>query len=430
MIVFNHMPMLYQSYLFRGDMLHNHSMTYSSHIAIVGAGPAGLMAAEILARAGQQVTIYDRMPTPARKLLIAGRGGLNITHSEPIDHFIQRYGKEAEWLTPSIRAFTPDDLRAWCEGLGQETFIGSSGRVFPRSMKAVQLLRAWLARLEELGVRYKPRHIWQGWQGGQLRFLNEKNETVLVRADACLLALGGASWPRLGSTGEWTRHFPEQHIAPFQPSNCGFIVPWSPLFSERFAGMPLKPVAITHENISRQGEAMMTAQGIEGGIIYAFSAALRDAIAANGKTVIHLDTRPNMTLEAVQQKFRAPRGSKSLSNYLQGLGFSALSLGLLREAYSAEQIKLATSATLAQWLKEIPITLTAPTGIERAISSAGGITHDALTDDFMLRNKPGVFVAGEMLDWEAPTGGYLLQACFSTAVTAAQGMLRHVSALK
>ena len=395
-------------------------------IAIIGAGPSGLFAAEILASAGHRVTIYDHMPTPARKFLIAGRGGLNLTHSESLDAFIPRYGAAADWLAPCIRAFTPDDLRSWCEGLGVETFIGTSGRVFPRSMKAVQLLRAWLKRLEQLGVIYAPRHRWFGWEGDALTFANTAtHHTIHVRADATLLALGGASWPRLGSDGAWTTILAAKGIAiaPLRPANCGFTAAWSAYLRERFAGQPLKPVSITHAGISRQGEAMITENGIEGGVIYALSSQLREAIARDGTTIIHLDVRPAMTHDALAQKLQS-RGNKSLPSFLRSAGFSPLVVALLHECVPPFMLKTVSAENLAALLKALPLTLTGTSGMARAISSAGGISREELTDDFMLRKKTGVFVAGEMLDWEAPTGGYLLQACFSTAVSAAQGMMR------
>lgn len=397
-------------------------------IAIIGAGPAGLMAAEVLATAGHAVTVYDRMPSPARKFLIAGRGGLNLTHSEPLDKFLTRYGTAADWLSPSIQAFPPEALRAWCEELGEETFVGSSGRVFPRSMKAVGLLRAWLKRLEKLGVQYAPRHTWQGWEGNVLRFTNAQQQEVLVHPDAVLLALGGASWPRLGSDGAWARILAAEGIGTsmLRPSNGGFTVPWSDYFVQHFAGTPLKPVSITHGEVTRQGEAMVTAQGIEGGVIYALSARLRDAIEAERNTLVTLDLRPNMTVDALTQKLSIPRANKSLSTYLRRAGFSPMAVALLREVTPPEELARATPAALAARLKALPLILTGTTGIARAISSAGGVMRYAVTDDFMLRSKPGMFIAGEMLDWEAPTGGYLLQGCFSTAVAAAQGMLRYL----
>ena len=402
-------------------------MQARKQMAIIGAGPSGLMAAEVLAAAGHQVTVYDRMPSPGRKLLIAGRGGLNLTHSEPLEQFLTRYGAAAEWLAPSIRAFPPAAVRAWCEGLGEETFVGSSGRVFPRRMKAAGLLRAWLKRLEQLGVHYAPRHYWQGWEGAALRFTDAAQHTVLVNPSATLLALGGASWPRLGSDGAWTGILTACgiEIAPMRPSNCGFIVPWSEHFSTRHAGTPLKPLAITHQGVTRKGEAMITAQGIEGGVIYAISASLRDAIEKQGTAVMHIALRPDMTLAALTKKLQAPRANKSLSSYLRSAGFSPLAVSLLREVTPADELSQDTAASLAARLKALPVTITATAGLARAISSAGGIPRGALNKDFMLHAKPGVFAAGEMLDWEAPTGGYLLQACFSTGVAAARGILQY-----
>ena len=393
-------------------------------IAIIGAGPSGLMAAEILAAAGHAVSVYDRMPSPARKLLIAGRGGLNLTHSEPLEPFLGRYGRAGEWLAPAIRSFPPEALRAWCEGLGEETFIGSSGRVFPRKMKAASLLRAWLRRLEQLGVRYYARHRWMGWNAnGTLHFVTPEGARE-VKADATLLALGGASWPRLGSDGGWVPLLEAQGvaIAPLVPANCGFTVPWSDYFRERFAGAPLKPLAVTHQATTRQGEAIITAQGIEGGVIYAHGAAIRDAIARDGQTTIHLDLRPGIDLASLRNKL-AGQGSKSLSAFLRSSGFSPLVIALLHEAFSKGDI----ASNLAAHLKAIPLTLTGTTGLARAISTAGGIKQQALTENYMLQAKPGIFVAGEMLDWEAPTGGYLLQACYSTAVAAAHGMLTYLA---
>lgn len=395
-------------------------------IAIVGAGPSGLMAAEHLAKAGHHVTVYDRMASPARKFLIAGRGGLNLTHSEPYEKFITRYREAAGWLAPAITAFPPEALRAWCEGLGEDTFIGSSGRVFPRSMKAVGLLRAWLGRLQTYGVQYKAQHAWCGWKQGAL-FFRTPHGDVQASPDATLLALGGASWPRLGSDAAWCSALAGSGIAitPFTPSNMGFVVPWSAHIAERFAGTPLKPVAVTHENVTRQGEAMITARGIEGGVIYALSASIRDTIACEGSAAITLDARPHMTHEALAQNL-GPRTSKSFSSMLRSAGMAPVVIALLHETMSPQERAHTTPDRLAHIIKALPITLTAHAGIERAISSAGGIRREAVQDDFMLRAHEGVFVAGEMLDWEAPTGGYLLQACFSTAVAAADGMLRYL----
>lgn len=398
------------------------------HIAIIGAGPAGLFAAELLAQAGCRVSIYDQMPSPARKFLIAGRGGLNLTHSEPLEQFLTRYGAAQDWLAPMIHAFPPEALRAWCEDLGEETFVGSSGRVFPKSMKAAPLLRAWLRRLESLGVTLHSRHTWQGWKEGALHFTNAQNESVLVTPDATLLALGGASWPRLGSTGAWTTILSEKgvEITPLTPANCGFVVAWSPYFAEKFAGNPLKSVLLSCDDHTHHGEVMITAQGIEGGAIYALSSTLRDTLSTQGNATITLDLRPQMTVSNLAQKLSKPRKGKSLSTSLKSIGFTALHVALLREAYSAEQLSQADAIQLATYLKSIPLTLTATTGMARAISSAGGITRNAFNNHLMLKNIPNVFVAGEMLDWEAPTGGYLLQGCFSTAFAAAKGILNYV----
>ncbi len=399
-------------------------MEQGKHIAIIGGGPSGLMAAETLAHGGHNVTVYERMPSVGRKFLMAGRGGLNLTHSEPLDVFTSRYGSAADWLTPVIQAFPPQALRDWCEKLGQETFVGSSGRIFPCSMKTAPLLRAWLLRLNALGVRFAMRHCWQGWQGEALRFTDAAGQTVLVTPDATLLALGGASWPRLGADGGWAGILAAFGIAvrPLRPANCGFTVPWSEYFSTRFAGRPLKPVTLRYNGIVRRGEAMVTAQGLEGGAIYALSAALRDGIAAQGKATLLLDLCPHLSREALARTLEAPRGNKSLSSFLRRAGLSPLAIALLRETTSSQQLAEASPAVLAERFKAMPITLTATTGLARAISTAGGIERSALDGNFMLNARPGVFAAGEMLDWEAPTGGYLLQGCFSTAVAAAQGV--------
>ncbi|MBY0406998.1 MAG: TIGR03862 family flavoprotein, partial [Rickettsiales bacterium] len=363
---------------------------------------------------------------------MAGRGGLNLTHSEPLADFLRRYGAGEAWLAPAIDAFSPADLRAWCEGLGQETFVGSSGRVFPKEMKAATLLRAWLKRLEASGVRYAARHEWRGWEGQSLRFQDSAGAKVLVTPDATLLALGGASWPRLGADGTWQTLLAAQGVAisPLRPANCGFVAGWSEYFRTRFAGQPLKPVAISHGTITRQGEAMVTAQGLEGGVIYALSAPLRDAVEAAGKAEVQLDLRPGMTIAALAEKLGAVRGNQSLGSFLRKAGFSPLATALLHEVTPQVTLAAYTPAQLAGRLKALPVTLTGTAGLSRAISSAGGVKREAVNEDFMLRALPGVFVAGEMLDWEAPTGGYLLQACFSTAVAAAQGVLRwHAAAL-
>lgn len=400
----------------------------TKHIAIIGGGPAGLMAAEVLATSGHRVTIYDRMPSLGRKFLMAGRGGLNLTHSEPLDVFLTRYREAASWLEPHIRTFPPASLTAWCEGLGEETFVGSSGRIFPKSMKAAPLLRAWLRRLEKLGVTYHGQHTWRGWDVSALKFANTNRELVFVTPDATLLALGGASWPRLGSDGSWVDILSQAgaEVAPLRPSNCGFQVQWSDIFKSKFAGIPLKPVTLSYNGHSQQGEMMITKDGIEGGAVYALSPLLREAITRDGKAILHLDLRPGVTSEALTKKLEGKRGNKSLSTYLGKAGFSPLAINLLREATAASDLAQYFASQLAARLKSLPIMLTATNGLARAISTAGGITQNALDGNFMLKARPGVFVCGEMLNWEAPTGGYLLQGCFSTAVAAARGVKNYL----
>ena len=384
-------------------------------VAVIGAGPAGLMAAETIASGGTAVTIYDRMPSPGRKLLFAGRGGLNLTHSEALPALLDRYGPARARLEASIAAFPPTALVAWCEGLGQPTFIGSSGRVFPRAMKTSPLLRAWLARLAGLGVRLKTRHTWTGWDSdGALTFA----EGETTRPLATVLALGGASWPRLGSDGNWTGKLPGIELRPLLPSNCGFRIDWSAPF-RRFAGTPLKRIALSFRGRSVRGEAMVTAEGIEGGAVYALSAALRDAIAVEGPVMAMLDLRPDLDPPALARRLAARRGGASLSTFLRkAAGLTPVGVGLVQEALHA-----GAPPDLPALIKAVPLRLLHPAPIARAISSAGGIALDELDEHWMLRRRPGVFAAGEMLDWEAPTGGYLLQACFSTGVAAGHGVL-------
>lgn len=394
----------------------------SHHVIIIGAGPAGLMAAEKLLAEDCAVTIYERMPTAARKFLMAGRGGLNLTHSEPLDKFLTRYDAAQGFLKPYIDAFTPADLRAWCEGLGQETYVGSSGRVFPKAMKASPLLRAWLARLQQAGAKIHYGQTWQGWRGDHLIFA----DGTTVKPDALLLALGGASWPKLGSDGTWVDLLKARGIAiaPLRPANCGFKVLWSPIFRTKFAGTPLKPVTLRCGDQDVQGEMMITESGIEGGAVYALSSMIRTEIESKGKCTITLDLRPDVTLPELQTRLKKPRGRDTLSNHLRKVGgLSPVAIGLVNEVL--HQRKGADPALLT---KSLPLTLTGTSGIERAISSAGGIALDEIDQNFMLRKMPGVFVAGEMLDWEAPTGGYLLQATFSTAVQAAKGITAFLSA--
>jgi uncharacterized flavoprotein (TIGR03862 family) len=389
--------------------------TQTPSVAVIGGGPAGLMAAETIAAGGRAVTLFERMPSVGRKLLMAGRGGLNLTHSEPAQKFGARYGEASSWMAPYLAAFPPAALRDWCDGLGQQTFVGSSGRVFPKAMKASPLLRAWLKRLEGLGVRFITRAQWAGWDEAQnLRFVDGS----VFAADATVLALGGASWPRLGADGGWAASLPEIAIAPLRPANCGFCVGWSAHFAERFAGQPLKRITLTCAGQTVPGELMITAEGIEGGAVYALSALARELIARDGTAELHIDLRPDMGAEALSARL-AGGGRESLSNVLRKrAGLSPVAVGLVQEARHA-----GLEMKLAELIKALPVRLTAPASLARAISTAGGIERTALDEHLMLRRRPGVFAAGEMLDWEAPTGGYLLQACLATGRAAGQGVL-------
>lgn len=391
-------------------------------IHIVGAGPAGLMAAERLAQAGMTVTVHERMPSPGRKLLMAGRGGLNLTHSEAQAAFEGRYGSAAGAVSLWLDAFSPDELTAWAEGLGQATFTGSSGRVFPRAMKASPLLRAWLARLNGLGVELRTRSRWTGWSDdGALRFETPDGER-LEQPDAVVLALGGASWPKLGSTGDWVAPLTAAGVAvvPLRPSNMGFDVAWSEVVRSRFTGQPLKGVALTFGDRTVRGEAVVTAYGLEGGAVYTLSAALREAIAAEGSALLTLDLRPDLSIEALAARLEAGRGKDSTANWLRKAGgLSPVAAALLREVPG--DLPLGADK-LARRIKALRLTLTGIQGLDRAISTAGGVALDAVDPGLMLSARPGVFVAGEMLDWEAPTGGYLLQASLASGVVAASGV--------
>ncbi|HEX5377639.1 MAG TPA: TIGR03862 family flavoprotein [Phenylobacterium sp.] len=397
----------------------------SQTAVIVGGGPAGLMAAETLSAAGVSVTLHERMPTVGRKFLMAGRGGLNLTHSEPLSAFAGRYGAARGRLRPILEAFPPQALTAWAEGLGQEVFTGSSGRVFPRTLKASPLLRAWLARLAGQGVVIRTRSTWRGWDAdGALVFEDADGGTETARPDATILALGGASWPRLGSDGGWASILAERGVAlaAFRPANCGFEVAWSEMFRTRFAGQPLKAVGLSFAGLTVRGEAMIADYGLEGGGIYALSAPIRDAIAAKGQAALRIDLRPDMPLAQIAGRLEAARPGESASNTLRkALRLSPLEINLLREGVGVNLP--AEPMDLARAIKTVPLRLTAARPIGRAISTAGGIALDALDEGLMLKAAPGVWAAGEMLDWEAPTGGYLLQACFATAVWAAKSVL-------
>ena len=395
-------------------------------VAVIGAGPAGLMGAEVLAAGGAAVTVYDAMPSAGRKFLMAGRGGLNLTHSEQLSRFLARYRDAAPKLEAAIHAFPPDRLRAWCEELGQETFVGTSGRVFPRSMKASPLLRAWLRRLDAAGVRFALRHRWIGWdEDGHLMFETPEGRRT-IEARATVLALGGTSWPRLGSDGSWAALLAARGImiSPLQPANCGFTVAWSDRFRDRFEGQPIKNVAFRSGAREERGEAVITKGGIEGGAIYALSAELREAILTSGEAVLHIALRPDLDTDALAQRLSAPRGKQSFSNVLRkALQLSPVAIGLLQEASAGSAARL-SSGDLAALINAVPVKLSGVAPIARAISTAGGISFDELDADYMLRRLPGVFAAGEMLDWEAPTGGYLLQASFATGAAAGRGALK------
>jgi uncharacterized flavoprotein (TIGR03862 family) len=398
-------------------------------VAIIGAGPAGLMAAEVLANGGAAVTVYDAMPSAGRKLLMAGRGGLNLTHSEALSEFLARYREAIPNLGAAITAFPPRALREWSEALGQPTFVGSSGQVFPEAFKASPLLRAWLRRLDSMGVKFAMRHRWSSWdENGCLRFQIPDGQQV-VDAAATVLALGGASWPRLGSDGAWVQTLDAKGVAISQlrPANCGFTVAWSDIFRDRFEGHPLKGVALSFGPHAARGEAMITRTGIEGGAVYALSADLREAILNTGQAALHVALRPDLEMNDLIARLSVPRAKQSFSNWLRKAAhLSPAAIGLLQEAAIASGISLAllSPAALAGLINAVPIKLNGVAPIARAISTAGGIAFSELDADFMIRRLPGIFAAGEMLDWEAPTGGYLLQASFATGAAAGRGALK------
>jgi len=411
----------------------------SPRVAVIGGGPAGLMAADAIAAGGVRVDLFDSMPSVGRKFLLAGKGGLNLTHSEPLDAFLGRYGARRDEVAPLIANFTPEALRAWAQSLGIDTFIGSSGRIFPTDMKAAPLLRTWLARLRAAGVTFHMRHRWQGWDAAQaLRFATPQGE-VAHMADAVVLALGGGSWARLGSDGAWVPLLEARGVtvAPLQPSNCGFDVArvddqgtragWSEFFRTRFAGQALKTVALSLSSaegvvFEQAGEFVVTEGGVEGSLVYAASGAARDLIAATGHAVIHIDLQPGRTAQFVHDEVARPRGTRSLSTHLKSrLGIDGVKAALLHELLPREVI--ADPAQLAVAIKALPLRLVAPRPIDEAISSAGGVRFDALDAGSMLRALPGVFCAGEMLDWEAPTGGYLINACLASGLAAGRGVL-------
>ncbi len=411
-------------------------------VAIIGGGPAGLIAAEQLSAQGLQVDLFDAMPSVGRKFLLAGRGGLNITHSEPFERFVTRFDERSPALTPMLAAFAPDDLRRWCQGLGIDTFVGSSGRVFPQEMKAAPLLRAWLSRLRQQGVRVHTRHRWQGWTSGDELAFNNPGGNTTVKARATLLALGGGSWSRLGSDGSWVPWLQERgvDVAPLRAANCGFDVSptgegrsgWSEHLTSRHAGQPLKPVTLTFTDRqgrteTRQGEFVLTESGIEGSLVYAFASRIRDVIERDGSATVWLNLLPAHSPEQVLTELKRARGPRSLSTHLKSrLGLHGLKVALLHELLSKEA--MLEPQQLADAIQRLPITLVRTRPMDEAISTAGGVRFEALDEHLMLRAMPGVFCAGEMLDWEAPTGGYLLTASMATAKVAAQGIARHLNA--
>lgn len=398
------------------------------NVVVIGGGPAGLMAAETLVQGGAKVDLFDAMPTVGRKFLLAGKGGLNLTHAEDISDFVRRYGKRETVINTWLNEFSPQNLRQWAKNLGIETFVGSSGRIFPADMKAAPLLRSWLHRLREKSVQFHMRHRWTGWEKNDLRFSTAQND-VFVKADAVVLALGGASWPQLGSNGGWVPLLKEKGItiAPLEPSNCGFEVSWSDHFKANFAGEPLAPIAITYTNEEggtsrRLGQFLVTEYGVEGNLIYALSGLFRDQIKAQGSIQIHLDLLPDLALHRALQHCEHPRGSRSLAGHLQSrLNLRGVKTALLREICTPEAIE--NPVSLANAIKALPITLNAPRSISEVISTAGGVKFDAMDRNLMLKELPGVFCAGEMLDWEAPTGGYLLTGCFASGKVAGKSAL-------
>ncbi|MFM8753665.1 MAG: NAD(P)/FAD-dependent oxidoreductase [Phenylobacterium sp.] len=392
-------------------------------VVIAGAGPAGLMAAEILARGGAKVTVHDRMPSPAIRRRRAGRGGLNLTHSEPVTEMIGRYGERSDRIAPFLEAFPPTALRDWAEGLGQATFVGTSGRVFPRVLKASPLVRAWLTRLTDLGVEVRLRSTWTGWgPDGRPRFRGADGVEVGEAADALLLALGGASWPRLGSDGGWTDLLSAAGVrpAPLRPANCGFVADLSPVFAARHAGAPLKAVEIRFGETTARGDVVLTRRGLEGGAVYALSARLRDTVESTGEAWVSIDLRPDRNIDDLADRIARQARKASLATRLRkALSLSPAAIALVRDAGPPPVDPVA----LARRIKSVPVRLVATSGLERAISSAGGVRFEDLDPGLQLRARPGVWVAGEMIDWEAPTGGYLLQAVFATGVHAARNIL-------
>ncbi|MFN3881260.1 MAG: NAD(P)/FAD-dependent oxidoreductase [Nitrincola lacisaponensis] len=405
------------------------STQHFSGTVILGAGPSGLMAADILSRAGHPVRIYEAMPTPGRKFLMAGRGGLNITHSEAFDLFVQRYGARSQQLEPLLKRFGPQQVIEWMDRLNQPSFIGSSGRVFPTAMKAAPLLRAWLQRLNYQGVELLTRHRWRGWDEHQCLLIENAEGLQQLTANQVILATGGGSWRKLGSDGQWMPLLAQQGITtiPLQASNCGFVCQWSDHLRQHHAGSPLKGIRLHLNNeLQQKGDLVITRYGLEGGLIYAFSAALRETLQQHGHADIWLDLHPDLSLEQLQARLEAPRGRRSLSNHLRRAGVAPIKAALIRDLQP--ECSFQDMAQLVHALKHCPLRLTGMRPIDEAISTAGGVCFDELTPELMLKRLPGVYCAGEMLDWDAPTGGYLLTACLSMGVHIAEAILKNTDA--
>lgn len=396
-------------------------------IVIIGGGPAGLMAAEVLSEHNLQVDVYDSMPSFGRKFLMAGKSGLNLTHAEPYEKFITRYGDRQKEIEVHLKNFNADDVRAWAQELGVETFVGTSNRVFPKEMKASPLLRAWLKRLQDRGVNFHPRHHWQGWENNFLVF-DSPNGEIKIKPTATVLALGGASWRRLGSSGAWSSWLNQAgvKVEAFRPANCGFSVNWSNHFAQKFHGQPIKSVVLSFDDFQQQGEFIVTKTGVEGSLIYAASAKLRDALDSTGIAALHLDLAPDSSREKLIHALSKPRGSRTMTSHIEKtIGLKGVKIGLLYEFVSKDDFT--DMKKLAGAIKDLRIPLTATAPLDKAISTAGGINFDELDSNLMLKKIPGVFCAGEMLDWEAPTGGYLLTACFATGRSAGKGVLNWLS---
>jgi uncharacterized flavoprotein (TIGR03862 family) len=400
-------------------------------VAIIGGGPVGLMAAEVISAQGLKVDVYDSMPSLGRKFLLAGKGGLNITHSEPFEKFVSRYGERRANIELLLNVFGPEELRQWVHGFGIDTFVGTSGRVFPVGMKASPLLRAWLKRLNDSGVTFHLRHKWTGWLPDKSLHFVSADGDVAIQADAVLLALGGGSWARLGSDGAWTSWLRNvgAEVEPLRPSNCGFDVAWTLYFRERFEGHPVKSVVLSFGSFRQQGEFIVTKEGVEGSLIYAASALLRDEIEARGQAVMMLDLAPDRSHEWLVERLSRPRGSRSMASHLEKMvNLKGVKAGLLREFVPKEDFW--NLQPLAHFIKNLPIPLIATRPLDEAISSAGGVTFESLDEHLMLRSMPGVFCAGEMLDWEAPTGGYLITGCMASGYAAGRGVLNWLGASK